>query len=282
MIGAGLSSKSTTPTDTTSQAVVLTLSAAPVVLHARLAIGRASAPDVPPVGGVAAARLPPLPRCSRKAGHMRTTDTVAQTAARELSDAFVIGKRPGGEAYISISDKRAAWIPEGLARRLHVAVDGRDPRLPNDWVFETSAGAASNLSGYTDPLDDDVAHEIAEGLIDTNTADVFRWAADHGRNRDLIAEAAEEFGMPEAGHDIEREIQAGQYLGIRRIVECLQEIIRERADEIDDSGAKGGVACDHTRLDGDGACADCGASCSHAEDQDGQCYDSVCHLHGDA
>jgi hypothetical protein len=37
-------------------------------------------------------------------------------------------------------------------------------------------------------------------------------------------------------------------------------------------------SCEHPKVDAD-ECADCGAKCSHAVDQDDQCYDTDCALH---
>jgi len=162
---------------------------------------------------------------------MTTNDTTtAQAVTRELADAFGAGWRPTGGTFAKLADDAPAWIPETLARDLHVAVDGRIARLPDDWIYATAAGAADALAGYEDTTDDDCAHEIAEGLVDIYTKDLFRWAGDHEYNRALIAEAEQEYGIPEAGRSMDEQIQAGQYLGAARIVAHLRGVIEDETN----------------------------------------------------
>lgn len=186
-----------------------------------------------------------------------TTTTRAQSLARQLVGAFSVKQRPDGSRYSTFDHDRAPWTSERLPFLIHEAVDGDSPRLPDDWIYEKTHEIAAALADYDDPTDDDHAHEIADGAVEVWSSKLYLWAADHGKNRDLIQEAREEFGKAD---DHEREIMQAQYLALSRIVATLQQEIRNQLNEEEgwtDEAEDDGHACDECRSMGPQSGCDC-------------------------
>lgn len=124
---------------------------------------------------------------------MNATKTVFQTVAAELSSAFETATRNNGCQFERIRDGAAAWIVGNgsaeFARGFHAAVDGDDPRMPDDWIYNLASRAASWLAGFetADGARDSVA-EFADGCADHSTARLFYWLGDSGYNRALADE----------------------------------------------------------------------------------------------
>ena len=149
--------------------------------------------------------------------------TSTKDLMKELALTFEAAKRDDGTIYYKLKKSPPDWLPENFMRDVHESVDGPSPRLPNDWIYTQTAYAAVTLADYDDPHDDDIAHEVADGLVEVYTASLYEWAADHGNNRALIDEAEEELGKAE---DHEKAIMLGQYLALERIVRHLQDVVK--------------------------------------------------------
>jgi len=61
--------------------------------------------------------------------------TTFQSVARELADSLETARRPDGERFYRFKDDAPGWIESAsVAHGAHVAADGRDCRLPCDWI----------------------------------------------------------------------------------------------------------------------------------------------------
>ena len=181
----------------------------------------------------------------------KATDSTFRIVAAELASAFESGKRDGGGSFYTISDTAPLWIRGQAGRDLMFdvlnACDDGDGRLPNDWIFEESAGIAYSLAhDYTcDTASDarEIATELADSRVDVYNAALVEWLAASPIKNGALVEAAKEEISPEG--DLYSQIGRGQYVGILRIAYALIDAIETEADRRDE-----------TRLAMPGSCPD--------------------------
>lgn len=162
---------------------------------------------------------------------MKTTTHTFSDVMGEFSGAFETRTRDNGGRFVCLRDDCPSWIDSDVMHDIHAALDDR---LPDDWVYETAAQVADELSGYTiDDADDarEYLHEIVDGMVDVYDADRIRWLADHLNNAFLVDEAAEEFGT--TGDTLQR-IGMGQYLAISRIAEAVVTAVESELESRED------------------------------------------------
>lgn len=170
---------------------------------------------------------------------METATTLFQAVARELNGAFVQGERTDGERFWKLRDDAPEWIDAAeLAHSCHVAIDGRDPRFPSDYVYGVMAHAAAFAVDYDDADDArDAIGDFADGETDSYNATLFQWVS-HPRNMALADEAAEEYGVTlepreidggEFSSAVRRWAQRGQYLAAERIAAAIVDAIETEA-----------------------------------------------------
>lgn len=168
---------------------------------------------------------------------MKTTanETTFQTVLREFADAFTrITRNDGSKPYV-IND--GSWLTSDMMHDVHAAVDGSDPRLPDDWIYEHTRCVAFAFVDHgcdSATAAQDVTHEVADGLVDTYNAARSTWLAMHLNNAHLCDEAIEELGLPESADMFER-IGAGQYLALQRIEAAVIEIVEHEAERRDEA-----------------------------------------------
>jgi|GEM_PF-2472230 hypothetical protein len=160
--------------------------------------------------------------------------TPFRTVLEELITAFTSDTRDDGTVLYKFRDDAPSWCNPELMQGIHAAVDDR---FPDDWVYETAAHVADNLTGYDVEDGDaarDILHEVVDGLVDVYNADRLRWLASQLNNALLCDEAAEEFGHK---GDMFEQIAQGQALAIDRIANAVIQAIETEAgnrDEEDD------------------------------------------------
>lgn len=163
--------------------------------------------------------------------------TTYETVSRELSDAFTTKSRDDGSTFRVLKDDRAGWIGEDFGLGLHRSVDGRECRLPDDWVYLLASRIATELS-YEKNSEDarEREDEVCEHMVDYRTGNLFHWASLSQYNRWLIDEAVDTFGTPDTGscyQDCEKAIARAQYLGASRLFNHLLDAIETEVEERD-------------------------------------------------
>jgi hypothetical protein len=166
---------------------------------------------------------------------MKTETTDFQTVARELSGAFELATRSTEENFYRIRRDAPAWIADGgweVMKSVHEAVDGRDCRLPDDYIYRLAARAAEFVAGHDDADDArDSAGEFADSAVDVSIPRLFAWASDHANNRALADEAGE--NIP-AHHESFQAyaiavLQGGQYLAAERVAAAIIDAVELEA-----------------------------------------------------
>lgn len=151
---------------------------------------------------------------------MTTTKTTFRLVAEELSAAF---------EHNQIKSNAPDWLQgSDVMLAIHKAVDDR---MPDDWVYESTASIAETLTGYDfDDADEarEHIHEIADGMVDVYNADRTAWLGSHLLNAYLCDEATKESGT--ADTDMFQRIGLGQYLALDRIGQELVNQIEAEAD----------------------------------------------------
>jgi len=166
---------------------------------------------------------------------MATTFRIVLT---ELATAFVSAKRTSnGEKYYRIKDDPPTWLRgTNLMHEIHSAVDGSDPRLPDDWIYEATASAADSLRDHGVENSDDARealHEVADSLVDVYNSARLAWLASNLRNAELVDEACNELGC-DADADVCTRVGLGQYLAYTRILEAVIAAVETEANERDE------------------------------------------------
>lgn len=162
------------------------------------------------------------------------TDSMFKKCIAEVADAFVAGKRDNGKEFYKIKDDAPEWLrgPDFM-RGVHAAVDNR---LPDDWIYEHTMLAASNLGGYDIDTTDharDSAPEVVDGLVDVYNNERYQWLASHMCNADLCDEAQDDRALPHDTSMADR-IGAGQALALERICYAIIDAAQSEAESRED------------------------------------------------
>jgi len=127
-----------------------------------------------------------------------------KNVAEHYSTRLVRRRRHDDSTYVTFRDPSSTTDDLGLTA--HKAVDGPDPRFPDDWVFERLAVALDAL------VDADGDVEAArDSISDTEPfmyyEDAFRWIGKNTYNQALVEEVAEEYGT-DFGHSFSGNVTA--------------------------------------------------------------------------
>lgn len=156
-----------------------------------------------------------------------------QSVMAEVARAFECAERSGtSEKFWRIREDAPEWLQgSDFMLAVHRAVDGDDPRLPDDWIYEHTRLVALDLQDHDSPDDArDATHEIADGLVDIYTSARLAWLASHLRNADLCDEAAIELGASDDASMAERA-GLGQYLALTRIAYAVIDLVESELDD---------------------------------------------------
>lgn len=170
---------------------------------------------------------------------MNATATTFRTVAAEMSAAFVTATRTNGETFYKFKKDAPAWIADNsaeLMRGVHEAVDGRDCRLPDDFIYRLAALAAEFVSQFDDA--DDARGSVcdfADGVVETSIPRLFAWAADHANNRALadefFSESFDAGARMASGFEsgVVAALQGGQYLAAERVAAAIIDAVENEA-----------------------------------------------------
>ena len=188
---------------------------------------------------------------------MDITNAAAKTAY-DLSNFFKRKTRDDGRPYFALSEeKKPAWLTvetSDFSHEFHQAIDGKDCRLPSDWVYELAKDCCDLLVNHFDCAEtkdngetvedlrdylNDQSFEIADPMVPCYEQELLEWAGDHYNNRALIDEACQEFGAPEyqdhetATGNFVKSIQIGYLHAIQLMLNHFAEIIFDRVEELE-------------------------------------------------
>lgn len=160
--------------------------------------------------------------------------TTFQSVARELADSLETARRPDGERFYRFKDGAPGWIAAAsVAHGAHVAADGRDCRLPCDWVYSLIYRAALAVADC-ETADDarDGAAEFADGAVEIYDNALMAWTASP-YNRALADDAANEFGRGVDTATSEGALswaRGGQYIGADRVYASIVDAVETEAE----------------------------------------------------
>lgn len=162
------------------------------------------------------------------------TSTVLERLAKELAEAFEIGKRDapnefGSLTFYKLKDDAPVWVGEAVREAHNI---GSDDIMPNDWVYEACANMADHMCD-SHPSDwDDYSSQWADGDVDVYNADRAKWLASHLFWGGVVDEAVSELGHSDQG--IYGDIGIGQYYALSSIASTMIAAVQSRAEEISD------------------------------------------------
>ncbi len=154
-----------------------------------------------------------------------TLQDLAREAFEQFERRTIEGRDP--ESFYALRDGRPEWVFD----LVYAAHDDGD-YLPDDWRYDAIHSALAHIIDDADEdadMDDDEAHEFADGNVDTYNGARFAWLASHLNRQFYCDEAAEEYGEPDGITD---RIALGQYAESREVFEQVVTALRERLDEI--------------------------------------------------
>jgi len=127
---------------------------------------------------------------------MTNDNFIIKNVAEHYSERLVRRRRHDDTTYVTFASPTPDTDDLGLA--IHEAVDGSEPRFPDDWVFERLRVALDAL------VDADGDVEAAEDIVRNDepfiyTADAFQWIGKNTYNQALVEEVAEDYGS-DFGH----------------------------------------------------------------------------------
>lgn len=158
--------------------------------------------------------------------------TAFQIVAREMADSLEFATRPDGEKFIRFKRSAPAWIAAAhVAHGIHVAVDGKDCRLPCDWIYSLILRAARAVVDCDSAeTATDSAAEFADDAVSVYDNEVMTWAA-NPYNRALADDAAADFGGAAAGDSsaVLSWARGGQYAGAERVYMAVVDAIEAEA-----------------------------------------------------
>jgi len=159
--------------------------------------------------------------------------TTFQSVARELADSLETARRPDGEKFYRFRNDSPGWIAAArVAHVAHVAADGRDCRLPCDWIYSLIYRAALAVADC-ETADDarDGAAEFADGAVEIYDNSVATWAG-NPYNRALADDAAAELGGAAAADSSAMLdfLRRGQYLGAERVYMSIVDAVETEAE----------------------------------------------------
>lgn len=143
---------------------------------------------------------------------------------------FEVRERYNGEPFTTLADGAPDWLYEAC-REAHCG------EVPNDWRWDACRSICEQLvercgfAGVSDPLsDDDVWHEVADGLVDVYTSDRLRWLADNLERVALVDEAHDEYGWS-TDQGVAGLIGTAQYLTLRDMCETIGRAMADNYGE---------------------------------------------------
>ena len=110
--------------------------------------------------------------------------------AQSLADQLTTKTRSDGTRFLTFADPDD--FANSIARAVHEAVDGPDPRLPSDWVFSLLETVLDAIIDNDGDMDNVVACLESQTLFQCN-ADAFEWVAESQYNQVLMDECFEPF-----------------------------------------------------------------------------------------
>jgi hypothetical protein len=163
---------------------------------------------------------------------MNASTITISSLADEAYALFQRRERDNGESFTSLKDTAPEWLHD-LVREAHGEF------LPDDWRYDAIRSALGDIgdSGAETADDlDDVAHEFADGNVDTYNAARIAWLASHLSRAGYCDDAAQEFGF-----EVTQErgifdlIGLGQYRESEEIFQSVRESLEARLEEMQDA-----------------------------------------------
>ena len=116
-----------------------------------------------------------------------TTNKYAQLAAH-LADRLERRTRRDGSAFFAFRDSDG--FTEAVARAAHEAIDGSEPRLPSDWIYNVLSDAIDAITDNSGDIDD-ASRYVMERTPFIGYSDAFRWLASDLNNLHLVDDVAD-------------------------------------------------------------------------------------------
>jgi len=139
--------------------------------------------------------------------------------------------RDNGDAFECFKDGAPEWMTDVM----HAA---HDTMFPDDWRYACAFAACSEIHDCAEDRDadelQDLAHEFADGYVDTYTAARTAWLASNLHRLAYCDEAVEE-GLVAADADISDRIAVGQYAEALEVFGAVVGALAERANELSDT-----------------------------------------------
>lgn len=133
------------------------------------------------------------------------------------SSFFTIRHRDNGQPFVTLTDN----APESL---LDICREAHGDMFPDDTRWNMIRLAFDALTDYTDPLDTDNLHEIADSLVSVYTAELTAWLASHRNRLDYVDTAREEFGPSK---DLAGDLMRGQYMEYLEILDAIVAVLTD-------------------------------------------------------
>lgn len=158
-----------------------------------------------------------------------------KAVAVELDRAFRVSYRGQGsdaEQFTTVlptAVRRSINVdPIDFSKGLHHAIDGKECRLPDDWVYWLASRIACHIA-ESDGFEDceERRFEIAESCTFIYTTDAMQWLCNPW-NRGLVDEADEDLGRPTdklASQAIEHMANRGVFLAAELMIDHLLGVI---------------------------------------------------------
>ena len=137
--------------------------------------------------------------------------------AGTLRAAFEISEISDGTQFYKLKD--TAHNLAEFVYELH------DSELPNDWRYDMIVSICEKLEDYNE-LDSDVAHEIADSLIDIYNHDLFVWYSEQSDRINYMQEGLDQGIITPTSAAIS-QLATGQFICIRRMVDIIIEKLNE-------------------------------------------------------
>jgi hypothetical protein len=156
-----------------------------------------------------------------------TTNKYAQLAAH-LADRLERRTRRDGSTFFAFRDSDG--FTEAVARAAHEAIDGSEPRLPSDWVYNVLSEAIDAITDNGGDIDD-ASRYVMERTPFIGYSDAFRWLASDHHNLPLVDDVADECGGSNANivgatltHNVWAFANEAVNLATVRVIDVLVEI----------------------------------------------------------
>ena len=158
-----------------------------------------------------------------------------QAVAVELDRAFRVSYRGQGSDAKQFTALHPAALHRSFgadasdfANEFHMAIDGKECRTPDDWVYWLASRIACHIAeseGWEDC--EERRFEIAESCTFIYTADAMQWLCSPW-NRELVDDADADYGRPTdklASQAIEHMANRGVFLAAERMIDHMLGVI---------------------------------------------------------